>query len=323
MHSAMASYPTRLALPMAMAVVALTLNCGGCAPRQPATGGADAEHIRQYDRLIDAVASRNKEPKIIETGGSPIALFDDKFDWADQERVQRAVAALSQDESNDLWPRLVEHIDDERYSVTGGDDLAAPQNFSVGWACRVLAFNHLLYAYLQYLEPGGSAPMGGDSMNWVADDSTEYVPGKLQMELHEPPQLGRLWGELPGEKRLWKWYQARKGKPLYELQIEMCEWAIKRVEGDSRVAEKPKREFVNRVKRQIQLLRETKKPVVDHSSCASPLDADFWEFYTPRKAKESLEWWLREKEENKRGDKGADSGRIRGTRTDSDMLGKI
>jgi hypothetical protein len=296
--SCLPSGPLRLRSLTGFAVIVLALAAGGCQPGPPTAG---EDRTRELDRLIDAVASRNQEPKIVTIDNGTYTLFSKNFDWADQKRVKEAVWVLSQDESNDLWARLVEHTDDGRYSVTGGEDLGDPQNYSVGWICRVLVFNHLLCAYQQYLQPGRTMPYGGDTTNWVADDSKEFLPGELQRELHGPPQLGEPDAESPGCNNLRTWYQTRKDRPLYELQIEMCEWAVKRVEGDNSVAEKPKKQFLDRVKKQIELLNETRKPVVDHSPWASPLDVAIWEFFNAENAAKDRDEYLKVQKSKKAG----------------------
>ena len=39
--------------------------------------------------LIDAMASRNKPPRLIAVGDATIPLFGDDYDWSEQQRVAR------------------------------------------------------------------------------------------------------------------------------------------------------------------------------------------------------------------------------------------
>ena len=66
---------------------------------EPPPAGAD--RTREYERLIDAIASRNKPPQMVSVSdaGSAadivmktrIPLFDEKYDFADQDRVRRTL----------------------------------------------------------------------------------------------------------------------------------------------------------------------------------------------------------------------------------------
>jgi hypothetical protein len=281
---------------VAFGLAAALVGCGH--EVQPQAGGS-TRRIQELDRLIDAVVSHNEQPKTAEIWDRTYMLFGKDFDWKDQKRVQKAVWVLSQDESNDLWARLVEHRDDTRYAVTGyWTAIIDADNLMVGDICRELAFNHLLCAYLQYLLPGKTFPYGGDTTNWVDDDSKEFIPGKLQEELHNPPHLGRYSSERPGQAKLKTWYDERRGKPLYELQIEICEWAVKRVESDPTAAAKPKKDFVGNVKRQIELLKKTMKPVVDRMPYASPLSNELCSFFDAELAQGERDKYVKRKEEH-------------------------
>ena len=251
------------------------------------------------ERMIDAAASRNEPPKLIGRDGvvyptfsdKAVTLaypaFSDKFDWKDQKRVQAAVVALTQDDSNDLWGCLVEHFDDKRYAGTTELDEDSPFNDQVGSICLTIARNKLQCAYLRHLEPGKTFHYGGPTFNHVPVNSRDFLPDGVQRELHDAPQLYTTDDGLAG------WYRARKGKPLYELQIEVCEWAVKTVEDARGAAEKPKKKFIAAVRKEIESLKKNKKPVVDPSPWASPMSEWFsmkmsegpnWKFYTKESA---------------------------------------
>jgi hypothetical protein len=260
-------------------VFALTLVLASFAPARPTSAAPPADRIREMERLIDAVASRNDAPRLVGKEGSAFPVFAEKFDWNDQKRVQAAAWALAQDDSNGLWGCLVEHLRDKRYAATceiGDDD---PCNYDVGTICLFIARNKLLCAYLWHLEPGKTHHYGGNSWNWVSDRTKDFIPGSVQLELHHGSHVYD-----PDD--LAEWYRARKGKPLYALQMEMCEWAVKKVEDARGVSEKPKRKFVAAVRDEIESLKKTKRPVVDHSPWASPMSYN-WKFYS----KETVRWW--------------------------------
>ncbi len=266
-------------VPAAVAL-ALALALAFCASAQEPPNGPRADATRDLGRLVDAVASRNKGPKLVNFGVWCYAIFDERFDWSDQKRVQEAVWTLSQDGSNGVFARLMEHIGDSRYSVTSEvmDPLA--ENWDVGTICRVMAREKLLCAYLQHLEPGKTQPYGGDSTNVVPDDATDFLPGELQTELHRPPQL-----RVCDDGDMVVWYRTRKGVPLYKLQIEMCEWAIKTVGGARGVAEKPKKEFIAAVEKEVVAINESKRPAVDHSRFASPIGSKVYRFFDAEMAR--------------------------------------
>ena len=260
-------------------VFALTLVFASFAPARPTSAALPPARIRQMERLIDALASRNDAPRLVGKEGSAFPIFAEKFDWNDQKRVQAAAWALAQDDSNDLWGCLVEHLRDKRYSATCeiGDDY--PCNYDVGTICLFIARSKLRCAYLRHLEPGKTFHYGGNSWNWVSNVTRDFIPGIVQRDLHHG---SRVYD--PDD--LAEWYRARKGKPLYELQMEMCEWAVKKVEDAPGVAEKPRKTFIAAVRNEIESLRKAKRPVVDHSPWASPM-SDNWKFYS----KETARWW--------------------------------
>jgi hypothetical protein len=245
-----------------------------CAYAQPAPASPPAERVRELDRLIDAVASRNKPPKMV----LDVPDFPEDYDFKDQDRVRAAIWALSQDDSNDLWERLAAHFRDQRYSVSfqsKGEGRSGCQ-LDVGAICEEVAENKFKCAYLRHLEPEKTYPYGPNS--WVVGDATrDFIPERKHFHLHRPPQINKA-------DDLAEWCRARKGKPLYELQIEICEWAVKRVEVYDDVAEKPKKQFVAAVQKEIESLKKSRKPVVDNSPWASPISATFCKFYGSRES---------------------------------------
>ena len=236
-----------------------------------------ADRVHEMDRLIDAIASRNEAPKLVGEERFAYPSFPEKFDWDDEKRVQKAAWALAQDDSNDLWGCLVKHFHDKRYSGTCQIDENHPWNYEVGTICVFIARNKLCCAHLLHLEPGKTRHYGGPTFNLVSEDSRDFLPDSLQRKLHYAPHLQET-------DALAKWYHAREGEPLYELQIEVCEWAVDNVENASGAAEKPKKDFVADVRKEIESLKRNKTPVVDHSPWASPMSAPNWKFYSIKDA---------------------------------------
>ena len=259
-----------LGLSVAFASLALARTASGDPPT--------ADRIREMERMIDAVASRNEEPKLVGEQRFAYPAFADKFDWKDQKRVQAATWALAQDDSNDLFGRLVEHFQDKRYSATCELDECFPLNFEVGHICEEVALNKLLCPFLLHLEPGKTSHYGGPTSNFVPERSPNFLPDSVQRTLHYKSPVCRT-------DELAAWYRARKGKPLYELQIEMCQWAIKTVEDAHGVAKRPKEKFIAAVKKEIESLKKNKKPVVDPSPWSSPMSGEEgWKFYSKEDA---------------------------------------
>jgi hypothetical protein len=189
--------------------------------------------VHELDRLIDALANHNEPPRLV----ANTALFSEKYDWAEQQRVIKAVDVLVREKkkSDDVWPRLVEHIGDERYSLTcefnGGVG-----NRTIGSICWDIAYHDLL------------APFSGSWPN------ASEIPGNIF--------VGGVALTVPPHHDLRTWYHARQGKPLWELQVELGEWGIKTVEGLTELAKDKKAWSIQKTKATIDILRRTKKPIV-------------------------------------------------------------
>src|SRR5262249_23312501 len=141
---------------------------------------------------------KNSAPKIVTTGRDSLPVFDDSYDPAEQRRVKQALLDLNKSVGNELWPLLVKHFGDKRYALTFEGDFRA-QNETVGILCRKMAWNDLLLAYIQYA-PSVDKSEGLESPNYRYSEWT--------------PDLNA------------DWYREREGKQLYELQVELCEWAM-------------------------------------------------------------------------------------------------
>jgi hypothetical protein len=95
-------------------------------------GGAtsDASHTGA-SALVDSLANHNLSPQIV--GQNPQQpLFPDNYDWKEQDRVLDVVGDIL-NRTDSIWPELIDHLQDQRYSLTlNNDDAERVNNSSVG-----------------------------------------------------------------------------------------------------------------------------------------------------------------------------------------------
>ena len=220
--------------------------------------------------MVEGLASRNDPPKLVTMADDALVpIYPSKFDWADESRIQSVIGKLWKRDGNELWPHLVQHIDDQRYSFTHSADEGLEPiaiNRSVGWVCRTIAHDHLIRPYMQFVP-------------------TEYpvwdyhvVPYK---DMSNPEQL----------KDLKAWYKPRNGKPLYELQIEMCRWAIKQMQSFPQATENEKANFARNVGKQIETLTNGNEALVTGNE---PVHEEY-DTFTAERAKAIRERYERER----------------------------
>jgi hypothetical protein len=204
-------------------------------------GGND---VQKVDHLVEAMASRNKEPKIITTKlNDEVPVFADSYDWPEQERVWQAMQTLIKTKSDEIWWQLIKHCDDNRYAITSDNDEFVDMtatNFSVGSICSHIAETDLGRPYLRHLqeEEGRILPEGA------------FHPQDI----------------------FWKHKDKWAGKPLYLIQISVCQRAIEQMvsakgicsayggESPARTfTAKEKAKFTEEVKKEIKELERTKK----------------------------------------------------------------
>jgi len=178
---------------------------------------------------VAALESRNRPPKKLGFG-SDAPDFSNGFDFADQDRVHDAIAALY-DHVEEAWPEMVNHLADKRYSITLarlGDD---PHNYTVGAVCFAILSDFLTCPYFDELPKGARART---DLRFLARFLT---PDELK-----------------------KWCEERSTKPLYELQIEMCKSEIDTLPKFGWTAtEKEQQDSAAAINRQIKSLSEAKK----------------------------------------------------------------
>jgi hypothetical protein len=261
-------------------VVGVVLACllVGCAP-----GGRpkpDEPHSTiplsrdELDRLIVSLANRNEKPTMVQVSSSIASgnnpLFADDYDWDEDRRVWALSHALELYNSEKLWRCLLEHLDDERYTAAYAIDEYARIG-SVGGACQSVARSYLQAAYMRHLPPSlyGSEP----SMNLLA-----------------PERVG-------------PWCHDHAGLLLYRQQAELCEAAVKKMQAMTipRVPEAEKAQFAADIKRQIDTLLRTEKPVICMQGIL-PRHEDV-KHYSARTAKEIKDNYLAEQNANEQGAK--------------------
>ncbi len=183
--------------------------------------------------MVGALADRNPVPDLVKTSGCD-PIFAENFDWPEYGRAWTAFRTLI-DRAEDAWQEMVSHLDDSRYCTTAYDgtenDYAC--NLNVGDACREIIVGSLTDVYLQHLQL--------DKM------------GYARMQMRDVTS---------DRKKLKAWCEGRSTKSLYELQSEMCQWAVSELEkGDfgEQVPTSIRLEWIAAVKSEIESLRASKK----------------------------------------------------------------
>lgn len=204
--------------------------------RQPLLAAErDTQGTLDAKQLIDALANHNPKPKLVETyadGYTP--LFDANYDWREYDRVTKAVRFLKR-HAEEVWPELLRHFDDPRYCITVGTiDIDSATNYTVGQVCQRIVRQWLTAAHERH---------------------THYlILNKLDYwSLHDPKTV-------KASEDLKTWCDARKDKKLYELQIDMCRWAIGQA---AKINQEPERReaFIKALQVEIEAIEHTRAPV--------------------------------------------------------------
>jgi hypothetical protein len=216
---------------------------------------AAKREAKKVAKMVDALANRNKPPKVVDrrlTGGAwpqTLPLYPDGYDWKEERRVHRALTALLADTSVELWEELVRSWDDERYCVVVMDGtLDDAYVRSVGAVCRDLAYARLTKVFRRHLPPG--LPPRGLRLD-VGFDARDLA----------------------------SWREVRKKKSVYELQIEACQEAARalaKVKGLSKEEVAKARE---KIEAEVAKLKKTKRPDLPK------FPEHFWKTYNAKDAK--------------------------------------
>ena len=184
---------------------------------------------------IEKLVNHNPVPRLVGSAGEARPIFDVTYDWAEYHRVWEAVRELAP-KAEALWPELVKHLDDDRYCLTAWTFSEYPLNLTVGEMCRKLISDCLSQGYFQHLRP-----------------NSLVIHGRMYT-----PSIAR------DTKTLEAWCVARSDKPLYELQVEMCGWAIKTLKRSADWPEVPdsrRRAWIAAIEAEIVSLTKSKRAV--------------------------------------------------------------
>ncbi len=192
---------------------------------------------RELEAMIEALANRvNTAPTIEGFGsGSPV-LFKEEYDHGEQRRVLTALRALNRRDGNELWGRLVAHVDDDRYALTWVTETGGLNNMSVGNICSYIAIRDLELVY-ERLSP-----------TTVALYRTVHLV-RAGRNFVDPDYVA--------------WCAAHKGKELYQMQIELCEWTLTDPEALEKLTPAQRDEYTEKATKEIARLKETRQPVTE------------------------------------------------------------
>lgn len=169
-----------------------------------ALGGDDSPALsrRESNELVERLASPNPKPI---TGDEDKSVAPDYrlppgFDQKKQKRVRDAIETL-RGLGTRAFPALIERWDDKRYCVTTFHRLSEySRNATVGEICQKTIFDQL--------QPYGYWPM--------TDDDPRGKPKR-------PGYPGRF---LRSKKAAQEWWAKHKDKAMFEIQLEVLDWAI-------------------------------------------------------------------------------------------------
>jgi hypothetical protein len=188
----------------------------------------------QIVALIDSLANRNRSPEEVAVrvrfsqGKQP--LFDASYDWTEDNRIRNVASVLVKFDGDLLWICLMEHLDDQRYSLP-------------------FILNETTYA----------ESIGGLCWRKAADDLdypfARYIPSDLSGNIDRVLRIRAL-------ADLKAWYKEHLGLRLYEQQIARCEDAVKKIDSVNTISSEDKRKFVSTIQSQIAQLKQSKTPIV-------------------------------------------------------------
>ena len=183
-------------------------------------------------QVIESLVSGNVPPTFSKGQRAPV--FDDSFDLAEDQRVWRQLRQLAKN-CESILPELVDHFDDGRYCTTVSTSSGKTRKMTVGDACYEVVANGICEAYVRHLRT---------------------QPKHIIKQFYNEDVIGK--------DKLKKWCDARKGKPLFSLQIELCDWAIKKLRDESLddVAYETIQDWIEVIKAQRESLAKSKTAVV-------------------------------------------------------------
>jgi hypothetical protein len=232
---------------------------------------ASSAPSKPLEWLIDAMASRNKPPRLVTVGDATVPLFGDDYDWSEQKRVRTAIDAVMRTKSDDLWWRLRAGIHDDRYVLTAIRGKVA-KNFTLGALCCDMVDSRLCRGFTAHLPS---------------------VPGRL-------PATFRPEQEYWQHESQW----ARERTPLYAMQATLCKRAIEQWEtvqgtlpgsdGQAHIyTADEKARYVVALKKEIAERNQTKKAAYEEVVVPWLPAPSGWEGFDAERAKEAREEYER------------------------------
>jgi hypothetical protein len=200
-------------------------------------------------QMVEDLANRNNPPKLVEIYSDRLPLFPRDYDWDEQHRVQKALTELSKDTSEELWEELVRRSDDARYCLTYMDEGDWGWNRSVGFFCSAHAGAVLRDVALRHLP-----------RQWMTGKRTPALSSQGRWNPGLPRGMAMIADIIDIKTGLREWREKRKGKALYQLQLELCERALDKVRDAEDVPEGEREAARKAIEAEAAKLRQTKRP---------------------------------------------------------------
>lgn len=200
--------------------------------------------MKAVANMIEDIANRNHPPKLLGKSGERLPLFPSNYDWEEQKRVKSAYARLTT-VTDELWEELVKNANNRKYSLTVKNNTGefAQDNWTVGDVCRALAYEKLVALCDQHLPLDPNKP-GHRIYLDIGVETTNIA----------------------------EWRIIRSGKPLYQLQIDVCELRLKQLAKAKGISRGEKHAARKKIESEIARLKTKKECIFLESSSLQELD---------------------------------------------------
>ena len=178
------------------------------------------------ERLIKALATTNRPPKLHKGPESVFPIFPTDFDWKEYARERDAIKDLEA-HSEEVWPSIVEHMSDTDYCFTA-QFIDSAKNYSRGDVCSRIA------------------------QTWINGAYRGFMPGGEGQNLRLPAE---------GPKALQDWCRKRRNKTFVEIESDAADWAISTIQNEGLASQELIDRAVNGIRARISKIRETKEPI--------------------------------------------------------------
>jgi hypothetical protein len=116
----------------------------------------EGDNLIDAEKVINALENHNPVPEIIGGLETSKPLFDEKYNWSEQERVAKLIRFLKC-HAEEAWPYLLKHFDDKRYCVTVSElEGDCCRNFTIGKVCQDMVLHYLTAACDRHEPPSES-----------------------------------------------------------------------------------------------------------------------------------------------------------------------